>query len=218
VNARKRADSEQCFMQTSVPQNATKLIILKQILHYCFRICDLRTKIELNIKCVCKMVIFVMRIRVWIHPLCFTWSRLGGGGDVNAEHGCQPNHIVHSLYICRVTVTSICLSDLSRFPFDKQTCGVRYQSYNYNADHVRMQCNEILMMYEYVFLSEMELTNTTCNSFESVRFVKSTSGHGERGKLRLDQPKLSCRNTRSPTGTTFIYISHSHVITIVMLS
>ncbi|KAM6973048.1 gamma-aminobutyric acid receptor subunit rho-1-like [Aplochiton taeniatus] len=96
--------------------------------------------------------------KIWVPDMFFVHSKRSFIHDTTTENvmlRVYPDGNV--LYSLRVTVTSMCNMDLSRFPLDTQTCSLEIESYAYTDDDLMLywkKGNESLNTDEKISLSQ----------------------------------------------------------------
>ncbi|XP_065820247.1 gamma-aminobutyric acid receptor subunit rho-1-like [Labrus bergylta] len=112
--------------------------------------------------------------KIWVPDLFFVHSKKSFTHDTTTENvmlRVYPDGKV--LYSLRVTVTSMCSMDLSRFPLDTQTCSLEIESYAYTDDDLMLywkEGNRSLNTDERISLSQFliqEFHTTTKLAFYS---------------------------------------------------
>ncbi|XP_034999263.2 gamma-aminobutyric acid receptor subunit rho-1 isoform X2 [Hippoglossus stenolepis] len=81
--------------------------------------------------------------KIWVPDMFFVHSKKSFTHDTTTENvmlRVYPDGKV--LYSLRVTVTSMCSMDLSRFPLDTQTCSLEIESYAYTDDDLMLYWKE----------------------------------------------------------------------------
>ncbi|XP_039638575.1 gamma-aminobutyric acid receptor subunit rho-1-like isoform X4 [Perca fluviatilis] len=112
--------------------------------------------------------------KIWVPDLFFVHSKKSFTHDTTTDNvmlRLYPDGKV--LYSLRVTVTSMCSMDLSRFPLDTQTCSLEIESYAYTDDDLMLywkKGNRSLNTDERISLSQFliqEFHTTTKLAFYS---------------------------------------------------
>uniref|UniRef100_A0A4W5PNQ5 Gamma-aminobutyric acid receptor subunit rho-1 n=1 Tax=Hucho hucho TaxID=62062 RepID=A0A4W5PNQ5_9TELE len=112
--------------------------------------------------------------KIWVPDLFFVHSKKSFTHDTTTDNvmlRVYPDGKV--LYSLRVTVTSMCSMDLSRFPLDTQTCSLEIESYAYTDDDLMLywkKGNNSLSTDEKISLSQFliqEFHTTSKKSFYS---------------------------------------------------
>ncbi|XP_038824344.1 gamma-aminobutyric acid receptor subunit rho-1-like [Salvelinus namaycush] len=112
--------------------------------------------------------------KIWVPDLFFVHSKKSFTHDTTTDNvmlRVYPDGKV--LYSLRVTVTSMCSMDLSRFPLDTQTCSLEIESYAYTDDDLMLywkKGNNSLSTDERISLSQFliqEFHTTSKKSFYS---------------------------------------------------
>ncbi|CAB1342782.1 unnamed protein product [Coregonus sp. 'balchen'] len=112
--------------------------------------------------------------KIWVPDLFFVHSKRSFTHDTTTDNvmlRVYPDGKV--LYSLRVTVTSMCSMDLSRFPLDTQTCSLEIESYAYTDDDLMLywkKGNNSLSTDERISLSQFliqEFHTTSKKSFYS---------------------------------------------------
>ncbi|XP_034384151.1 gamma-aminobutyric acid receptor subunit rho-1-like isoform X2 [Cyclopterus lumpus] len=112
--------------------------------------------------------------KIWVPDMFFVHSKKSFTHDTTTENvmlRVYPDGKV--LYSLRVTVTSMCSMDLSRFPLDTQTCSLEIESYAYTDDDLMLywkKGNRSLSTDERISLSQFliqEFHTTTRLAFYS---------------------------------------------------
>ncbi|VDM51832.1 unnamed protein product [Angiostrongylus costaricensis] len=119
--------------------------------------------------------------RLWTPNSCFVNSKIAQIHDSPFRSVFLmlfPNGTVMVNY--RVRVKGPCSLELSNFPLDLQTCGLIYESFNYNNQEVRMRWSNIdepVRPMAPIVLPDFDLFKITANRKEEVRFHSIVFSH-----------------------------------------